>query len=191
MVCLPRLDLAYRKDTPDLPLRLSREAFYRKNVTLFADSTLKRFDLQTARSFVASLQAKESRYENHPVSPEKKGKLSAYTIHGYVRTLKVFSAWLYEEGFTTTDVLTKLKRPKLPQTMIEVLTDEEIGRIMDSINPNTYLGARLYTIVLLLLDTGIRADELLGLTVENTDVEGGRLKVRGYNGWRKLDTKTA
>ena len=34
-MCLPRLDLAYRKDTPDLPLRLSREAFYRKNDTLF------------------------------------------------------------------------------------------------------------------------------------------------------------
>lgn len=52
--------------------------------------------------------------------------------------------------------------------MIEVLTDEEVKQLLAAINPNCCLGARLYAMVLLLLDTGIRATELTTLTLENT-----------------------
>jgi integrase/recombinase XerC/integrase/recombinase XerD len=63
--------------------------------------------------------------------------------------------------------------------MIEILSDDEIGRIVQSINPDSFLGARLYAIVLVLLDTGIRASELCTLTMDNTFLTEGFLKVRG------------
>lgn len=144
-----------------------------------AEATIKDFTLNNARSFIAALQGRTERYSDHPLIPVKKGGLSAYTIHGYVRSLKVFAAWLLDEGFTNTNVLLKLKRPKLPETMIEVLTDEEIQRLIDCANPNCFLGARLHAIVHLLLDTGIRADELLTLTLDNCDLKGDKIKVTG------------
>lgn len=143
------------------------------------EATVKDFTLQRVRAFIADLQSHTERYVNHKRIPVQKGGLSAYTIHGYVRALKVFAAWLYEEGHTTSNVLVKLKRPKLPSTMIEVLTDEEIGRILDCCNPKCFLGARLNAIMTLLLDTGIRADELCTLTVANCDLKGDKIKVRG------------
>lgn len=143
------------------------------------EGTAKDFNLPRARSFIAYLQGRTERYTNHSRIPRKEGGLSAYTVHGYVRTLKAFAAWLYEEGHTTSNVLVKLKRPKLPSTMIEVLTDEEIGRILDCCNPKCFLGARLNAIMTLLLDTGIRADELCTLTVANCDLKGDKIKVRG------------
>jgi site-specific recombinase XerD len=132
-----------------------------------------------ARAFVAHLQGVDAKYKNHPLTPQIAGGLSPYTIHGYVRTMKVFGSWLQEEGFTAANIFSKLKRPKLPQPLIEVLSEEEMKKILDCINPNCLLGARLYVIVLLLLDTGIRASELVTLTVENTDISNGTIKVVG------------
>jgi site-specific recombinase XerD len=140
---------------------------------------LRDFTLVTARTFIAHLQGRKTRYDNHPVSREVEGGLSPHSVHGYVRSLRVFSAWLADEGFTTGDVLEKLKRPKLPDTMIEVLTDQEVNKILADINPNCFLGGRLYTMILLMLDTGVRASELLGMKVEDVDLNNGRVKVLG------------
>lgn len=93
--------------------------------------------------------------------------------------LKVFATWLFEEGYTRTDIFGRLKRPKVGEPVIEVLSDGEVGRIMECINPNTFIGSRNYAIVLVLLDTGISASELCGLTLEHTDIEGGEIKVLG------------
>ena len=79
-----------------------------------------------ARAFVAHLQGVDAKYKNHPLTPQVEGGLSPYTIHGYVRTIKVFGSWLQEEGFTAANIFSKLKRPKLPQPLIEVLSEEPI-----------------------------------------------------------------
>jgi hypothetical protein len=76
------------------------------------EGTIKDFTLQNARAFVAELQGRSERYSNHPTMPTMKGGLSAYTIHGYVRSLKVFAAWPLDAGFTNSNILVKLRRPK-------------------------------------------------------------------------------
>jgi site-specific recombinase XerD len=140
---------------------------------------LKEFTLEVTRDFIAELQDKTSRFSDHPNRPEAEGGLSTHTIHGYVRTLKVFSTWLYEEGFTRVNVLAKLKRPKVSEPVIEILSDEEINRLFSVINPNCVLGARQYVICLILLDTGIRASELCGLRMEDIHLEESYIKVLG------------
>lgn len=135
--------------------------------------------LNNARAFIASLQERTQRYVDHPISPVQDGGLSPYTIHGYVRTLKAFGAWMAEEGFISQNPFANLKRPKLPETLIEVLSDQEIGAITQNINPNTFLGARMAVVFSLLLDTGIRANELLTLKIEDIDLDRNCLKVRG------------
>jgi len=63
--------------------------------------------------------------------------------------------------------------------VIEILSDQEIADIFAKLNPTCSLGARLYLMVLLLLDTGIRASELVGLTLANTYIEQDYFKVLG------------
>lgn len=169
--------------------------WYRANLSRFAEflsgsstcmpdtceipATLNDINLENARSFILHLQNRSTRYDEHPLHSTKAGGLSPYTIHSYVQALKVFSSWLFEEGYTTTNLLTRLKRPKLPQPVIEILSDEEIDRVMAAINPNSFLGARLHAIVLLLLDTGIRASELCSLKLANTFLKEGYIVVHG------------
>jgi site-specific recombinase XerD len=161
-------------------------SWYRVKLVHFAQylgdgraTTLPDFALDRARTFVASLQNRTCRFEDHPKRQKTEGGLSAYTVHGYVRTLKVFSSWLFEEGFTATNVLAKLHRPKLPETMITILSNDEIDSIFRSISWNSALGARLLVMVLLLLDTGMRASELCTLTVDNTHLDDDLVKVMG------------
>jgi integrase/recombinase XerC/integrase/recombinase XerD len=141
--------------------------------------TISHVTLDNARSFVAFLQGQTTRWNGHPLIPAQEGGFSPYTIHGYVRTLKAFASWLVEEGFTGTDVFAKLKRPKLPQPMIEILSDDEIAALLKEINPRCFFGARLYATFLLLLDTGIRARELCTLTVDNVFLDQDYIKVLG------------
>lgn len=151
----------------------------RKFADTLEDNHLSHLTLEDARRFVASLQARVTRYVDHPVSPEKQGGLSPYTVSAYVRALKVFSTWLYDEKYTKTDLFARLKRPKLPKTEITVLTEDEKRRIFESINQNTMTGSRTFAIMLMLLDTGLRANELCELKLENVNLDSQRMKVLG------------
>ena len=89
-------------------------------------------------------------------------------------------AWLAEDAeYLPANPFAKLKRPKVAEPLIEVLSDDEIVALVQAVNPNTFIGARIYAILLLLLDTGIRASELCTLTLEHTDLEHGTIKVMG------------
>jgi site-specific recombinase XerD len=146
---------------------------------LGSEPQLSDLTLDNARAFIAELQSRDIRFATHPHMVPKEGGLSPYTIHAYVRAIKAFASWLHEEGFLPTNVMHRLKRPKLPQPMIEILTDEEIERLVNSPNPGTFLGSRLLSAMLIFLDTGIRASELLGLKLEDIDWHNDTLKVWG------------
>jgi site-specific recombinase XerD len=143
------------------------------------DGRIQDITLDNGRAFVAHLQDRTTRFNGHPKSHVLEGGLSIHTIHGYVRALKVFGTWLQEEGFLSKNPFVRLKRPKLPETIIEILSDEEIQGLLAHINPHCFLGARMLVVVSLLLDTGIRATELITLTIPNTDLDNDRIKVMG------------
>lgn len=158
-------------------------SWYRRMLGRFVehagDIPLRELSVETARAFVASLQAQAERWQDHPYKKAEEGGLSGNTVQAYVRALKAFSAWLQEEGYTPTDRFEKLKRPKVGKAVIEILSEEEIRRIYACINPNCFLGARLHTVISLLLDTGMRAEELCTLKLKDVHLEEGYLKVHG------------
>ncbi len=110
---------------------------------------------------------------------EQERGLSPYTIQGKVRALKAFASWLFNEGYTTDNVLYNLKLPKAPENLIEPLTSVEIDQLVKCQNPLTSLGCRNIAILVLLLDTGVRLSELCGLRSDDAHVEEGYLKVMG------------
>lgn len=144
-----------------------------------SQATLRDCTLENARAFITSLQQRTTRYENHRLRPQAEGGLAATTVHGYVRALKSFSTWLSEEGFADQSPFARLKRPKVPEPLIEILSDQEIGAIFEAINPKCFLGSRLHVMALLLLDTGIRAAELCSLTIRNVSLDEQYIKVLG------------
>lgn len=110
---------------------------------------------------------------------EQSRKVSPYTIQARVRALKAFSSWLLSEGYTSDNLLARIKLPTAPIKMIVPLTTDEIDKLISVQNPLTAIGCRNIAILITLLDTGLRANELCSLRYEDAHIEEGYLKVLG------------
>lgn len=141
--------------------------------------TVQEFNLDAARSFIQMLMDRKTRYPNHPKREQKKGGLSPSTINGFARSLKAFSTWLHEDGYTETNILARMKAPKVPKILIEPLNEDELRKILLCIPQHTPEGARNFAVVLTFLDTGIRLGELVTLKLEDVDFGLGQFKVFG------------
>jgi site-specific recombinase XerD len=98
-----------------------------------------------------------------------------------------FSAWLAAEGELPDDPLLGLKQPKLTAKVTPCLTDEECARLVRASGVATYRGGQFMerrdeALVRLMLETGLRAGEVLGLAVTDIDLSRGVLLVRQGKG---------
>ncbi len=140
--------------------------------------TLDSIDINILRQYVLYL-LKKNKYHGHPITPEKAEPLSAATVHGHVRTLRAFFNWLVSEGFIEISPAKNLKPPKVCRKVVSTLSDEEIRAILGVLAPVNSSNARNQTIIMLLLDTGLRMGELINLKMDDVHMNEGLLKVMG------------
>lgn len=108
-----------------------------------------------------------------------KTERSIHATHGALKDLRAFCHWLIDEGFLDRPV--KVPVPKLPQTLFPVLTDAETEAIWASQHlrfPGP-LGHRNRALLALMFDTGLRSAEVVGLRVEDVDLEDQLVTVTG------------
>jgi len=119
------------------------------------------------------------RFANHRFTRPQAGHLSGHTINGYLRALRAFWSWLGRESFIEENPFTKLTIPKAPKKIIPIFTEEQLRQLFAAIDITSPVGYRNYTIILILLDTGIRCSELTSLRLANVNLESRLLKVWG------------
>jgi len=134
---------------------------------------------QELRRFIHHLQTEVKVGENNPHRPTEEQGLSPQTVAGYVRTLRAFFSWAVKEGFLDEHPMKHIKTPRVPSLVMPFFTDEEVARLLDAIKKPTPTGKRNYTMVLILLDTGVRVSELVNLQMGNLYLEQGYFKVLG------------
>ena len=122
---------------------------------------------------------------NHPWAEEDDEPLSPWTVHHYLRPVRTIFNWAVDEEILEKSPARKLKLPKLPKGRVDVFSDEEIDELLSYARSLNY---RDYTIVFLLLDSGLRRGELVDLNVEDVDVKTGLVTVRKGKGskWRQI-----
>ena len=104
---------------------------------------------------------------------------SRSTLASYVRQLKVFLRWL-EDEYCIDLSTSKLKVPKANRKVVHIYTDSEIKLIFDSIDAETeWLQLRNCAMVALMLDSGLRQNEVCTLQSDDIDWQRGTLKVLG------------
>jgi site-specific recombinase XerD len=154
--------------------------------SLGEDACLADFDIHTVRRYVAELQERTTRHANNRLYKNHEGVLSSSYIQGNVRALRAFASWLHADSYTDTNILKPLKPPKVQTKVIDVLTDDEVRRLVATFDRDEPYGARGYAIVWTLLDCGLRAAELCELTLENSHLDQGYLKVLGKGNKERL-----
>ena len=96
-----------------------------------------------------------------------------------ISSLKSFFNYLLFEGKIKISPIDDIETPKLEKKLPEVLTEDEITKLISSINLNNEFGQRNKTIVEVLYGTGIRVSELIGLNLSNIFFNESLLKVFG------------
>jgi integrase/recombinase XerC/integrase/recombinase XerD len=123
---------------------------------------------------------KKGKFSDQSNTTQKKADLlSTATIHAHVRTLRAFISWLTREGLVRANIAKDIKPPKVMKKVISTLSDEEIREIFKTFSPTNPYDLRNETIVMLLLDTGLRIGELIDLRMADVRMNEGYLKVLG------------
>lgn len=105
---------------------------------------------------------------------------SSVSVQSYVRSLKAFLSWLFSFDILTVDISSKLKLPKARSDVISVLTGEEINRLFSSLDSSDkLLSLRNKVIVSLMLDSGLRLDEIVTLNKSNVFLDDRYIIVYG------------
>ena len=109
------------------------------------------------------------------------------TLDALHRAMRRFWKFLVEEGEISENVSLKVPAPKQDVKVVEALNPEQIATLFKVCRKDkTALGKRDEAIIAVLLDTGLRAAELLSLTVESIDWRERRALVMGKGARQRL-----
>lgn len=101
---------------------------------------------------------------------EQKLQTRKISLQTYIRAVKVFYKWLYEEQYLLPDInIDKLKLIKAEKVNIIPLSDIEIEMLLNCFD-NSFYGIRNKTIILLMIDSGLRRAEVVKLKKQDLNL---------------------
>lgn len=104
------------------------------------------------------------------------------TINGRIKTLRVFFRLLHKKGYNSHNPALSLETIRGPQSEITPFNSEQIKALLSRPEQTTFAGLRDYMIMQLLLDTGIRLEELCNAKVSDIDLKGCSVFIRQGKG---------
>lgn len=96
-----------------------------------------------------------------------------------ISAIKSFFNYLIFEGYIKDSPISNIESPKQEKKLPKVLTEEEIKKLINSIDLNHDFGQRNKTIIEILYGTGIRVSELINLKLSNIFFKENIIKVIG------------
>ncbi len=109
----------------------------------------------------------------------RRAGLTGRSLARHLSALRGFFAFAAEEKLLPGDPAKFLENPKLPRTLPDVLSREEVSAILNKPEMATKLGWRDRTILEVLYGAGLRVSECVGLRPLDFDPYTGLLKVWG------------
>ena len=132
------------------------------------------------RRYLSEMRTTVTAFEGHPYHPEEKRPLTPGTICRYYTSLSAFFNWAIREEIITGSPLKNIPRPRVPKFMPDPFSEAEIRALLTACKQLPEKSAlRATAIILVLLDTGMRLNELLSMVLPNLDLEAGRAKIFG------------
>ncbi len=145
---------AYRRDLSQAAAWLKRE----EQVTLSRATTL---------HLVAFLRSRRA------------AGLAAATVSRQISALRMFFRFLVAEGARSDEPTRHMETPRPWRSLPRCLSEKEVEVLLAAVDVATPRGLRDAALLELLYATGLRVSELLGLRLQDVNLEGGFILVRG------------
>lgn len=107
--------------------------------------------------------------------------LSKSTVATYLRHVKAFIHWLEDNGYLEDKTLhSKIKLPKSPKKLLKIYSDDEIKLIYNKVvNKPLWIEYRNKLVISLMLDSGLRQNEVCTILKDNVNIVEHFIKVYG------------
>ncbi|MXY15712.1 MAG: tyrosine recombinase XerC [Acidobacteria bacterium] len=155
---------AYRSDLSQMIAFLDRRAAPRP-------AGLSDLDHRTIRAFLGE------RYERGDTGASTARRLAA---------IRSFGRYLRRTGHVEQDPGAPLQAPRVERKMPAHLDEDAMRQLLDAPDPATALGRRDRAILELFYATGLRLSELVSLDLEQVNLSGRLLRVRGKGGKERM-----
>lgn len=106
-------------------------------------------------------------------------RLAPATVAKHYRSLQQLFRWLVDDGEIDASPMAKMRPPAVPEQPVDVFTDDELRALLAAAKGNTFENRRDTAALRFLIDTGVRASELIGLAVAEVDLEHAEATVMG------------
>jgi integrase/recombinase XerD len=131
----------------------------------------------TFKAFKGALESREAAQER--IVELRKRNVSAITINSYLRCVNAYFQWLHVEHGREAVRIPKLREE---QKVLATLSPEQVRRIVQAKPTN----AQTHTACLVMLDTGLRMSECLGLRKTDLDFDNLVIRVQGKGNKQRL-----
>jgi integrase/recombinase XerD len=128
----------------------------------YSDTTI-RYDITLIRGYISFMLEK--------VSPN--------TTNIRIRYLKVYLAFLEDEGFVKDRINERVKKVREVKNEKQPLTQTDIKKLLKVINMTSYAGLRDYVIILLMLSVGARVNETANIRVNEVNLKDKYIIING------------
>lgn len=120
------------------------------------------------------------RYDGHKfITGEQRIGLSDTTVNIRVRTLKAIFNHLAREELIEVDPVANVKLIRQDVDLTNCFTDEEVKELLAQPDKRDFVGIRDCVAMTVLLDSGLRAQELLGIRIGDIDFQTRFITVLG------------
>ena len=107
------------------------------------------------------------------------GPYEPQAVKGFAQAAKTVARYGHRKGLIPADLTRDFEMPKVPQTIIETFSDEQLEALINQPDQCRWKGVRDRAILLTLLDTMARVSELAGVNASHVDLEGRSIRVLG------------
>lgn len=113
------------------------------------------------------------------LSAQRQSGFASTTIARRFIALKVFFSWLEEEGVIPSNPVETLSRPKVPMLLPETLGEKQVSDMLAAFDREDPISLRNRAMLELLYACGLRASELISLSLEDVRLGEAFLRCTG------------
>lgn len=140
-------------------------------VAFLADPPIDQVTVGDLRRFIADLRTRQTRYADTGARPEIPGGLSLASVAGYVRCVKRLFSWLLDEQLIAANPAKRIKTPTVPRGEPKAYDRNDFTKLLAATAGDDPVAIRDRAVLLFLADTGCRLAGLVGLAIDDVDLE--------------------
>ena len=112
--------------------------------------------------------------------------LTARSQARLISSLRSFYDWLVQEGMITDNPCDNVDAPKIGRNIPDVLSEEEVSRLMDVVDTSTWFGLRDKAILEVMYGCGLRVSEAVNLKISGLFLDEGFIRIIGKGNKERL-----